>query len=202
MPTADNRLDTLLADAARIFAERGFHGTSMRDLSRASGLSLSGIYHYVESKHELLFLIQERCFAEVIRGAREAVAQEADPEARLGAFVRHHVGFFTGHMPEMKVLSHEAEELTGIMATAIRARKREYVAFLTELLEQVDVPNVSPHIAAYALFGMMNWIYTWYRPGGDIPPAHLADEIARLFLDGYLQPESHAARPLAASHGG
>jgi len=54
----DNRLDTLLADAARIFADRGFHGTSMRDLSRESGLSLSGIYHYVDSKPELLFILQ------------------------------------------------------------------------------------------------------------------------------------------------
>ena len=202
MPTADSRLDTLLADAARIFAERGFHGTSMRDLSRASGLSLSGMYHYVESKHELLFLIQERCFAEVAEGARQAVARETEPEARLRAFVRHHVGFFTGHMHEMKVLSHEAEELTGTMATAIRRRKREYVAFVTRLLEDIDVQSVSPQIAAYTLFGMINWIYTWYRPSGAIPPGHLADEIARLFLDGYLQPASHAARPMAASQGG
>ena len=102
----------------------------------------------------------------------------------------------------MKVLSHEAEELTGTMATAIRRRKREYVAFVTKLLEDIDVPSVSPQIAAYALFGMINWIYTWYRPSGAIPPGHLADEIACLFLDGYLQPASHAARPLAASQGG
>jgi AcrR family transcriptional regulator len=202
VPTADSRLDTLLADAAQIFADRGFHGTSMRDLSRASGLSLSGIYHYVESKHELLFLIQERCFTEVAEGARVAVAQETEPEARLRAFIRQHVLFFTGHMHEMKVLSHEAEELTGTMATAIRRRKREYVAFVSGLLEDIDVRGVDPQIAAYALFGMINWIYTWYRPSGPIQPGYLADEIARLFLDGYLQPASHAAHPLAASQGG
>ena len=202
MTTPDSRLDTLLADAARIFAERGFHGTSMRDLSRASGLSLSGIYHYVQSKDELLFLIQEGCFAEVAKGAQLAVARETEPEARLRAFIRHHVVFFTGHMHEMKVLSHEAGELTGTMATAIRRRKREYVAFVTQLLEGIGVQSVDPQIAAYALFGMINWIYTWYRPSGAIPPGYLADEIARLFLDGYLQPASHAAHPLAASQGG
>lgn len=202
MTTPDSRLDTLLADAARIFAEQGFHGTSMRELSRASGLSLSGIYHYVESKHELLYLIQDRCFAEVAEGARLAVAQATTPEARLEAFIRHHVTFFAGHMHEMKVLSHEAEELTGTMATAIRRRKRAYVAFVTQLLEDIEVKSVSSQIAAYALFGMMNWIYTWYRPSGEIPPGYLADEIARLFLDGYLQPASQAAHPLAASQGG
>ncbi len=174
----------------------------MRDLSRESGLSLSGIYHYVDSKPELLFMIQERCFDEVLRGARDAVAQESEPEARLRAFVRHHVTFFAGHMPEMKVLSHEAEELTGTMATAIRRRKREYVAFVIQLLEAIGIGGVDPQIAAYALFGMMNWIYTWYRTGGAITPTYLADEIARLFLGGYLQPESHAAQPIAASHGG
>ena len=60
MSAYDQRLQHLLASAARTFAERGFHATSMRDLSRASGMSLSGIYHYVKGKVELLYLIQDR----------------------------------------------------------------------------------------------------------------------------------------------
>lgn len=201
MPAYDQRLDALLAAAARIFAERGYHATSMRDLARSSGLSLAGIYHYVERKQDLLFQIQDRCFAQVIEGAREAVARESDPAARVRAFIRHHIVFFAGHMDEMKVLAHEEEELTGTMRARVRGRKKEYSALLDSLLRDVPGARVDQHLAAFALFGMMNWIYTWYRPSGSVPPAELADAMARLFLDGYTA-TTHATPRLVATHGG
>jgi AcrR family transcriptional regulator len=201
MQPFDQRRDTLFAAAARTFAERGYHATSMRDLARASGFSLAGMYHYVESKQELLFQVQDRCFARVLEGAREASLAPAEPEIRLRAFITHHVTFFTAHMHEMKVLAHEEDELTGTMRAQIRRRKKEYVGLLEDLLRAVPGPHADPHIAAYALFGMMNWIYTWYHPGGPTPPADLAEALASLFLDGYIADHPAAAR-LVATLGG
>jgi len=197
----DQRLETLLAAAAKTFAERGYHATSMRDLARASGFSLAGMYHYVEQKQELLFQIQERCFTQVLEGAWEAVAAQDEPESRLRAFIQHHVVFFAGHMDEMKVLAHEEDELTGTMRAQVRARKKEYVGLLDALLRDVPGAHTDPHIAAYALFGMMNWIYTWYHPAGPTPPAELAEELASLFLNGYVALNPATAR-LVATHGG
>lgn len=194
MQAYDQRLDTLLAAAAKTYAERGYHATSMRDLARASGFSLAGMYHYVDSKEQLLFQIQDRCFAQVLEGARAAVASAPDPEARLRAFIQHHVVFFASHMDEMKVLAHEEDELTGTMRASVRRRKKEYVGLLEALLRDAPGRQADPHIAAYALFGMMNWIYTWYRPTGPTPPHALAEELASLFLDGYI-----AAHPAATS---
>ena len=201
MMPRDTRLQQLIEPATAIFAERGFHATSMRDLSRATGMSLAGIYHYVRSKHELLFLIQDECFAEVTAGAEQALAPLSDPEERVRAFICHHVVFFTGNMAKMKVLSHEDEELEGTMREQIRKRKRTYVDLLTGLLNDVGHGGVSPQVATYALFGMMNWIYTWYHPSGSISPTRLADELAQLFLNGYL-PSTRDVPSLAASHGG
>jgi len=201
MQPYDQRLEALLAAAAKTFAERGYHATSMRDLARASGFSLAGMYHYVKSKEELLFQIQDRCFTLVLEGAREAVGAAADPESRLRAFIRHHVTFFAAHMDEMKVLAHEEAELTGTMRAQIRRRKKEYVALLEALLGNVPGAHGDPHIAAYALFGMMNWIYTWYHPAGPTSPATLADELASLFLDGYISAH-HATPRLVATLGG
>lgn len=201
MQPFDQRLDSLLAAAAKTFAERGYHATSMRDLARASGFSLAGMYHYVEQKQELLFQIQDRCFAQVIEGGREAVAGATDPEARLRAFIQHHVVFFAGHMDEMKVLAHEEDELTGTMRAQIRRRKKEYVGLLEELLADVPGTHADPRISAYALFGMMNWIYTWYHPAGPTSPATLAEELASLFLDGYIAAH-HATSRLVATLGG
>lgn len=194
----DKRLQLLLTTAARIFAERGYRATSMRELSKASGLSLAGIYHYVGSKLELLYLIQDRCFTQVIAGAREAVATQEEPDARLGAFIHHHVVFFAAHMDEMKVLSHESDELEGTMRAQLRRRKRDYANLLQELLDAVPAAQVSRQTAAFALFGMINWIYTWYHPTGPLPPEQLGEEMARLFLSGYAAPISHSAGRMVA----
>jgi AcrR family transcriptional regulator len=202
MATFDERLQLLLNSAVKVFADKGFHATSMREIARESGMSLAGIYHYVSGKTELLFLIQDRCFGQVISGARWAVAQEVTPTDRLRVFIRHHVEFFTAHMAEMKVLSHEEEELTGAMRARVRDRKREYVDLLVGLMDQVSSTGMNRHVAAYALFGMINWIYTWYNPLGPVSPDRLADDLTHLFLNGFLQPTTHATAQLVATHGG
>src|SRR5207302_8422735 len=105
----DERLDHLLIRAAGVFADRGYHSTTMRDLAAATGMSLAGMYYYVRGKEQLLCFIQERCFGAVLEGGRAAVAAAGqDPLERLQAFIRHHVTYFAAHMAEMKVLSHEA----------------------------------------------------------------------------------------------
>jgi len=192
----DSRLDRILTAAAKVFADKGFHPTTMRDLSRATDMSLAGIYHYVSGKEELLYLIQQRCFSDVLAGAQAAVAGGRGPADRLERFIRHHVGFFASHMNEMKVLSHEANSLAGTRLAHINAVKRRYVDLLRALVSAVDGEGDTgrdPQIAAYALFGMMNWIYTWYHPSGPITPDALADRFAQLFLSGVSAPSSSTA---------
>jgi len=189
MPTYDHRRDRLLTHAARVFADKGYDGTSMRDLARASGMSLAGMYYYVKGKEDLLFQIQKTVFEAVTRGAREAVAREATAEGKLAAFIRHHVTFFATHMAEMKVLAHEAEALSGEMLEELRRIKRAYVQLMLDLLAAIDGQGpgerVRRTVAAYTLFGMMNWIYTWYKPNGPVSVTDLAEAITRLFLTGY-----------------
>src|SRR6516165_2837124 len=77
----DRRLATLLEHAARIFCDKGYEGASMRDLSRATGMSLAGLYHYCESKEELLYLIQKHTFRTIIENLRDRLERSTDPEA-------------------------------------------------------------------------------------------------------------------------
>jgi len=190
----DERLDAFLSRAAQVFADQGYHSTTMRDLAAASGMSLAGMYYYVRGKEELLHRIQERCFTRVLAGAERALAAlgDADPLERLQAFIRHHVTFFAAHMAEMKVLSHEATSLTGERQRKVNAIKRRYVDLLEALLKDVapEEPPVDRSAAAYVLFGMMNWIYNWYDPAGEIDPERLAGLIARIFLGGFAEARS------------
>jgi len=184
----DERLDHLLARAARIFADKGYHPTTMRDLSAASGMSLAGMYYYVRGKEDLLALIQERCFTQVLEGARQAVAGASDPQEKLHAFIRHHVEFFANHMAEMKVMSHEASP------RSVSTIKRRYVDLLESVLKDAapDQSAVDRSAATYILFGMMNWIYNWYDPAGEIDPARLADLMASIFLGGFVETPQEA----------
>ena len=189
-PEHDQKLETLLADAAGVFAERGYHQTSMRDLAKATGVSLSGLYYYVNSKEELLFLIQDRNFRAVLASLREALTEARNPVDRLSVFVENHLEFFVSHISEMKVLSHEAGSLTGEYLAKVNATKREYTLILMDILAEIEQTNGPAHVnrrvAAYSLFGKMNWIYTWYNPLGDLDVGLLGQNMCRIFLGGYV----------------
>ncbi|MGH7719306.1 MAG: TetR/AcrR family transcriptional regulator [Gemmatimonadaceae bacterium] len=200
----DQKLDALLAVAARVFAERGYDSTSMRDLARASGVSLAGLYYYVQSKEELLYLIQSRNFEAVRQSMLERLADATDPLDRLVRFIDNHLDYFASHMAEMKVLSHEAGALTGDYLAQVNGIKREYTRALMDILADVEESHGPAHVnrrvATYALFGMMNWIYNWYDPLGDLGVEVLSQSVCRLFLGGYIgHPVSASALPRAAA---
>ena len=187
----DQKLEHILRTSARIFAEKSYHSTSMRDIARATGVSLVGLYHYCKSKEELLFLIQDHCFGRVLERFEERIEGIDDPLAKLHIFIDNHLSFFAANMAEMKVLSHEAESLEGELHLHVSTKKERYARLARKILREIQrqTPGgtgVDLTIATYALFGMMNWIYNWYDPGGKLSVNQLTDNITRLFLNGFL----------------
>jgi len=183
----ERRLDEILQHATDVFCEKGYEGASMRDLSRASGMSLAGLYHYVGSKRRMLYLIQKRTFSTILRNLKRKLAGVDDPDARVRVFLQNHLEYFLANRKAMKVLSHEDEVLTGEYGTEIAEIKREYYRTCTELLNQFKRErglDVTSRIAVLSLFGMMNWIYTWYNPRTDADAEHLAQEMGDIFLCG------------------
>ncbi|MCA1566270.1 MAG: TetR/AcrR family transcriptional regulator [Acidobacteria bacterium] len=193
----DQKLEFILRTSARIFAEKGYHPTSMRDISRATEVSLAGLYYYCKSKEELLFLIQDNCFGRVHERLLERLRETGDPVAKLRLVIENHLSFFAANMAEMKVLSHEADSLAGEMSEHVKGRKQQYTRLVRRILSEVQqaragagdgglAPKLDLTVATYALFGMMNWIYNWYDPRGKLSVADLVDNFARLFLSGFL----------------
>jgi len=186
----DQKLEHILRTSAGIFAEKSYHSTSMRDIARATGVSLAGLYHYCKSKEELLFLIQDHCFGRVLERFEERIEGVADPLTKLHIFVDNHLSFFAANMAEMKVLSHEAESLEGDMHRHVSTKKERYARRARKILREIQDERgqqpVDATVATYALFGMMNWIYNWYDPRGKLSVKQLVDNITRLFLNGFL----------------
>jgi len=186
----DEKLQKILKTAAKIFAEKGFHKTSVRDISRATRMSLAGLYYYFSTKEELLYLIQERCFVTLLQ-RWDQVAAEADVRARIRVFAENHLSFFLHNMHEMKVMAHEDESLTGEFNDKILVLKRRYVKVIMDLIgelrERENGKGIDLRVATFSLFGMMNWIYTWYQPKRDVPLRQLTEQMLRIYFFGVLQ---------------
>src|SRR5438067_8744585 len=187
----DQKLEHILRTSARIFAEKSYHSTSMRDISRATGVSLAGLYHYCKSKEELLFLIQDHCFGRVSESLEQRIKDIDDPFEKLRIFIDNHLSFFAANMAEMKVLSHEAESLGGDLHKRVSTKKEKYARLARRILREIQEGQQSKSpidltVATYALFGMMNWIYNWYDSSGKLSVNQLVDNMTGLFLHGFL----------------
>ncbi|SPF42473.1 TetR-family transcriptional regulator [Candidatus Sulfotelmatobacter kueseliae] len=185
----DRRLAEILTHATEVFCKKGYEGASMRDLSRASGMSLAGLYYYFESKERLLFLIQKHTFSTIVERLKSRLEGVADPEHRVRIFILNHLEYFLANQAAMKVLSHEAEVLKNGFASEVAAIKREYYRICVGLLDDLKREQglqFSTRIAVLSLFGMMNWIYTWHNPRVDADAASLAGEMSDIFLRGVM----------------
>jgi TetR/AcrR family transcriptional regulator, cholesterol catabolism regulator len=183
----ERQLNKILEHATDVFYERGYEGASMRNLSRATGMSLAGLYYYFESKEKLLYLIQKHTFTTIIEQLRERLEEQQDAEARVRIFIVNHLEYFLANQKAMKVLSHEDDVLKNGFGAEIAAIKREYYKICRGLLEELKVQSrgeFDTRIAVLSLFGMMNWIYTWHRPKTDADTESLARQMGDIFLHG------------------
>jgi TetR/AcrR family transcriptional regulator, cholesterol catabolism regulator len=185
----DRRLAEILTHATDVFCKKGYEGASMRELSKASGMSLAGLYYYFESKERLLFLIQKHTFTTIVQRLKKRLAGVADPEQSIRIFILNHLEYFLANPAAMKVLSHEAEALKNGFASEVSAIKREYYRICVGLMDDLKRERkleFSTRISVLSLFGMMNWIYTWHNPRVDADAEHIARQMGDVFLQGVL----------------
>src|SRR6267378_4809573 len=160
----DRRLADVLKHAARIFCEKGYEGASMRDLSRATGMSLAGLYHYCSSKERLLYLIQKQTFTTILKQLTTRLENVTDPEQRIRIFILNHLEYFVSNQQGLKVLAHEDEALKNGLSSEIASIKREYFRICLGLMEDLRRTrglDFNTRTAVMSVFGMINWIYTW-----------------------------------------
>jgi len=178
------------AQAAQVFAQKGFDRASIRDVAAAAEMSLAGLYYYYRGKDEILFDIQLESFHTLLDRLAQELAGLSDPIEKLDAFIATHCSFFTTHLAEMKVMSREAHHPEGKFDEDIGELRRRYVRQVKGIVEEVAGANntrdVSTGTSVFLLFGMMNWMYTWYDESHDGAPAEIARQVRTIFLNGFL----------------
>jgi TetR/AcrR family transcriptional regulator, cholesterol catabolism regulator len=198
--TAIDHRQEILRTAARLFQQRGYDATSMNDVAAALKLSKGGLYHHFQSKDEILFEIMNHAMEITQERVINPVRGIADPDERLRALIRLHIEVVLSPRDrEITVMLHENHPLPPALRKRINSRKKDYVHFLENLMAEVqdksrkkDHTNlrqagknkVTPRAAAFALLGMINWIYQWYKPEGDLQTQNLIPQFTDLIFGG------------------
>jgi AcrR family transcriptional regulator len=183
----DDQRETILAQAAHLFATRGYSATSMNEVAEACGLSKATLYHYYRDKYALLFSIADTHVERLQRIATEALSEATEPQARLRALVRHLVEEYADAQDAHWVLTSEVRFLEPADRRRVLDRERQVVAAFADV-----VGALRPDLKGAALdkpltmllFGMVNWMFTWMKPGGALDHDAMAPIVADLFLGG------------------
>jgi AcrR family transcriptional regulator len=187
--TVDPRQEILRA-AARLFQQQGYDGTSMNDVAAALKLSKGGLYHHFQSKDEILFNLMNHAMDITQERVINPVRGIAEPEERLRTLIRLHIGVVLSVRDrEITVMLHENHPLPPPLRKRINTRKKDYVHFVENLIAEVQNSRASkrlvqPRAAAFALLGMINWIYQWYRPEGALSEENLVRQYTEIFFAG------------------
>jgi AcrR family transcriptional regulator len=183
----DEQRETILARAAALFARQGYHATSMNQLAEACGLSKATLYHYYRDKDAMLVQIAEGHVTRLAALLDEVAALRLPPEPRLRELIRRIVVEYADAQHAHRVLTEDVKFLPAADRERILNVERRVVAGFADAVAALrpalrDAALAKP--MTMLLFGMINWMFTWMKPGGSLSHEALAPLVADLFLGG------------------
>ncbi len=194
----DLNRETIVRTATRLFAQQGYPGTSMSDLAKACGISKPLLYHYVSDKYELLREITEGHVSRLEAIIGEVAALQLDAPARLRELIRRFVHEYAQARHDHGVLTQDVKFLEARDRNRVLKKERAVVAAFA-----ATIAEARPELARTALdkpltmllFGMINWMFTWLKPGGSLSHDDMAPIVADLFLGGLGAVRAPAGKP-------
>lgn len=189
MPELETK-ERLLRVAIDLFAAQGFAGTSIRDIARAMGMSISNIYHYYGSKEGILLAILERASWPLLQGLELTAALDLPPLERFGRLVDEHVGLSHRINLESRIYTIDLRQLPPEAREATREVQQRvldvYVGQLQTLADLGMLRSTDVTVTAFNVIAVINWSLRWYRPDGSLSVAQLTHELRTFVLNGAL----------------
>jgi TetR/AcrR family transcriptional regulator, cholesterol catabolism regulator len=193
----DLRKQQILHAAVHLFHEVGFEAASLRDLASMVGINKATIYHYFESKEEILFHIVHKVGQELLEGVREAAKQPGTALGALEAMIRFQIGYVESHTEEIKVLVEEKKSLGADLHTEARGIEAEIFRLYEHVLKRCQrdrtVRMLHLGTSAFAIVGQINWLYHWYKPEGSLSIRELVEQVVTILFHGLLEDASSSA---------
>lgn len=186
----DSRREDVLNVAAHLFAKEGYEATTVREIGNAVGMLSGSLYHYFKSKEELLFEILISSHDAMTALLDEHRLREGSPLERLRAFLEAHVMLSSGRLDYAAVFHTEFRNLTGERRDIIVQKRREYAAYLSQLIADarsdglIRLEAVPEHAVSSFVLASLNTLHQWYKPNGPLTREQLAPLIASLIVNG------------------
>jgi AcrR family transcriptional regulator len=183
-----NRRDELLRVSAKLFREKGFDGTSIRDISSAAGMHSGSPFYHFKTKQDILVAVMEQGLAEGLRKTEEVIARPLPPEQKLKELIRAQLGTILEDGSDfIPVLLYDWRGLTPANRRRVVALKDRYDTLWQQVIDELQRAGHMPgdaQLMRLLILGAVNWTGTWYRTGGRLSLDEVADGAARLFLTG------------------
>lgn len=188
----ETRRDQILAAAERLFRQRGYLATSVRDIGEAVGINGASLYSHIGSKEDLLWEIASRA-ADAFFAALEPIARADEPiPLRLRKAIIAHVGVITQHRDAAGVYFNEWRHLDEPRRSAFAKRMDDYQAIFRGMLrEGIQAGLFAPvdeRFASLVVLSALNWTHQWYRPDGAMTPEEIGRHLADLLFNGLYRP--------------
>jgi AcrR family transcriptional regulator len=196
----DRQRDAILRAAARLFRERGFSDTGMREIAEAADLSAANLYHYFDGKPDLLFYCQDRALDRMLDAVASARRRSSSPTERLRLVLTAHVNTLLDDI-EGATAHLQIESLPPALRTAIVKKRDRYEQALRRVIAEGvrsgELVDMNPAIVARAMLVAMNWTVTWFRPDGADTAATVGEVISRFLVRGIASRTPAARRTLS-----
>lgn len=176
--------------ATRLFAERGYNGTSISDIANEMGLTTASLYYYVTGKQELLLNVLATGMAEFLNRLDDIVAQDIDPRDKLRLAIDNHLSFVLSKKQAVAVFLRERRFLKPPYKEQYQEGVDRYDLLFTEIIskciEQGAIPPGDPTLIRLGILGMINWVVEWYQPGGRLTEDEIRSAFTELIVDQML----------------
>jgi AcrR family transcriptional regulator len=179
----------LVAAAASLFKDRGYHNVSVQDLVEAVGLTKGAFYHHLSSKEELLFLVLDEYMTYALERARLIYHGDYHARWRVGLFVHDILDAVDRYQAHVTVFFQEYKSLRPEDMRRIESKRREFRELLCKTLQlgMADGTfrrDLDVSVTSLAIIGMASWCYRWYRQDGRMSAAQIADHLLALVMPG------------------
>jgi TetR/AcrR family transcriptional regulator, cholesterol catabolism regulator len=198
------RIQKIIDTATEMFHKKGYRSTTLDDVAKELGITKAAIYHYVSSKERLLSKIYIQALENIFRNTYEIAERNLPPDKRLELIIRNHIeGIIIKSVSMFSVFFTEENQLPKKDFIKIQREKKKYTQIIEDIIEegisQGIFEEVDPKLQAFAIIGMCNWVYKWYKPGKDaFTPQEIADHFVHLLKTGYMRRQ---VKPMASRGG-
>ena len=194
MDISNSRTASVILKAADLIHRQGFEATTVNEISKATGLTKGGLYHYITGKRDLLYQIMRFGMETLQQNVVARVRDIEDPEDQLRTLIRLHVELIATGRGTISILNEEVQGLEPKHRKQILAQKREYFDFVREMLERLKkqrrLRKLNTAVATFSILGMVLFTPRWNRDKGPLDPSQIADEITDIALRVYRNPEA------------